>query len=136
MTQALASVILFVVLLALLPAAVRWLQRRRGALGEAATGMRLLSAVAVGPQQKVVTVEVGPEGGRTWLVLGVTAQQISCLHSQPAPPVPMAPVAATPVAAAAPARSAGFAALLAGRVQAGRTAAPGAANDGAARSQG
>jgi len=39
--------------------------------------------VAVGPQQRVVTVEVGPEGARTWLVLGVTAQQVSCLHVLP-----------------------------------------------------
>jgi flagellar protein FliO/FliZ len=35
----------------------------------------------VGPHQRVVTVEVGPEGARTWLVLGVTGQTISCLHS-------------------------------------------------------
>jgi flagellar protein FliO/FliZ len=27
-----------------------------------------------------VTVEVGPEHARTTLVLGVTAQQINCLH--------------------------------------------------------
>ncbi|WP_208507883.1 flagellar biosynthetic protein FliO, partial [Variovorax paradoxus] len=45
---------------------------------------RLLSAVAVGPQQRVVTVEVGPEGARTWLVLGVTGQSITCLHTLPA----------------------------------------------------
>jgi flagellar protein FliO/FliZ len=43
----------------------------------------VLSAVAVGPQQRVVTVEVGPEHARTWLVLGVTAQQVSCLHVLP-----------------------------------------------------
>jgi flagellar protein FliO/FliZ len=32
----------------------------------------------------VVTVEVGPEGARTWLVLGVTGQSITCLHTLPA----------------------------------------------------
>ena len=28
----------------------------------------------------MVTVEVGPEGRRVWLTLGVTAQSITCLH--------------------------------------------------------
>jgi len=31
----------------------------------------------------VVTVEIGPEGSRTWLVLGVTSQSITCLHTMP-----------------------------------------------------
>jgi flagellar protein FliO/FliZ len=38
----------------------------------------------------VVTVEVGPEGARTWLVLGVTAQSINCLHVMPAGAAPTA----------------------------------------------
>ena len=85
MGQTLLTVMLFVVLLALLPLAVKWLQRRSGALGPAAmANSRLVSALGVGPHQKVVTVEVGPEGARTWLVLGVTAQSITCLHSMPA----------------------------------------------------
>lgn len=41
---------------------------------------RVVAAVAVGPQQRVVTVEVGPANARTQLVLGVSAQQITCLH--------------------------------------------------------
>jgi flagellar biogenesis protein FliO len=36
--------------------------------------------LAVGPHQRVVTVEVGPVGQRVWLTLGVTAQGISSLH--------------------------------------------------------
>lgn len=55
-----------------------------GMRGDAALHQsKLVSTIAVGHQQKVVTVEVGPEGARTWLVLGVTGQQITCLHVIP-----------------------------------------------------
>lgn len=82
MTQTLFSVALFVVLLAMVPMGVRWVQRRTaGGSGAIASGSRVVSAVAVGPHQRVVTVEVGPEGARVWLTLGVTAQNISCLHT-------------------------------------------------------
>ena len=42
---------------------------------------KIISAVAVGQHQRVVTVEVGPEGARVWLTLGVTAHTITCLHT-------------------------------------------------------
>ncbi|MFT4241170.1 MAG: flagellar biosynthetic protein FliO [Acidovorax sp.] len=91
MTQTLVVVVLFVAAMACLPWLVRRLQQRHGA-GQIGTGpaSRVLSTVAVGPQQRVVTVEVGPEHARTWLVLGVTAQQMTCLHVLPvsAPPTP------------------------------------------------
>jgi flagellar protein FliO/FliZ len=82
MTQTLISVGLFVLLLALVPIGLKWVQQRSasGASG-IASASRIISAVAVGPHQRVVTVEVGPEGRRTWLTLGVTAQTITCLHS-------------------------------------------------------
>jgi flagellar protein FliO/FliZ len=82
MTQTLVSVGLFVVLLALVPIALKWVQRRSAGGGSGlASASRIVSALAVGPHQRVVTVEVGPEGSRTWLTLGVTAQAITCLHS-------------------------------------------------------
>lgn len=89
MTQTLLVVVLFVGAMAALPWLVRRLQQRHAA-GSVASGAasRVVSAVAVGPQQRVVTVEVGPEHARTWLVLGVTAQQVSCLHVLPVSPVP------------------------------------------------
>lgn len=81
MTQTLVLVLAFVVLLAMVPAGIRWVQARSaGGLAAAGSGSRLISAIAVGPQQRVVTVEVGPPEARTWLVLGVTPQAISCLH--------------------------------------------------------
>lgn len=87
MTQTLMTVGLFVVLLACVPLAVKWVQRRSvgGATG-LVSAPRVISAVAVGPHQRVVTVEVGPENARIWLILGVTAQSITCLHSAPAGP--------------------------------------------------
>lgn len=85
MTQTLLSVAVFVVLLAMLPWGVKWLQQRVGAVRLAqSSSSRVVSAVAVGPHQRVVTVEVGPEAARVWLVLGVTAQSVTCLHSSPA----------------------------------------------------
>ena len=81
MTQTLVTVVAFVLLLALVPSGLKWVQARsaRG-MPSAGAGAKLISALAVGPHQRVVTVEVGPPDARTWLVLGVTAQSISCLH--------------------------------------------------------
>ena len=85
MTPTLVVVVLFVGAMALLPWLVRRLQQRHAAAGMAAGGTsRVLSAVAIGPHQRVVTVEVGPEHARTWLVLGVTGQTMTCLHVMPA----------------------------------------------------
>ena len=83
MTQLLVFIVLFIGLLALLPWAVRWLQRRAVLGVPAGSPSRVVAALAVGPQQRVVTVEVGPPQGRVWLVLGVTAQQMTCLHRMP-----------------------------------------------------
>jgi flagellar protein FliO/FliZ len=82
MNQALITVIVFVVLLAMLPMAVKRIaQRRLGGAGAELSASKLISVLAVGPQQRVVTVEVGPAGARTWLVLGVTQQSITTLHT-------------------------------------------------------
>ena len=89
MSQTLLVVVLFVAAMAALPWLVRRFQQRQSGSGVASGGAsRVLSAIAVGPHQRVVTVEVGPENSRTVLVLGVTAQQVSCLHVL-APPARM-----------------------------------------------
>ena len=88
----------FVLFLALIPVGLKWLQRRLGVVaGQGGTPIRIVSAVGVGPHQRVVTVEVGPEGSRTWLTLGVTGQSITCLHTAPVtliqpPSPPLVPV--------------------------------------------
>lgn len=99
MTQTLLVVVLFVGAIATLPWLVRRLQQRQG-MGAAAAGgaSRVLSVVAVGPHQRVVTVEVGPEHARTLLVLGVTAQNVSCLYTLPATPTAVA-ASSAPLAA-------------------------------------
>jgi len=82
MSQSLYLVAGFVLLLALVPFGVKWIQSRSvaGAVLAGASS-KVLSAVAVGPQQRVVTVEVGPVDARICLVLGVTQQSVSCLHT-------------------------------------------------------
>jgi len=76
------SLVFLIALMALIPWGVRWVQRRLtgGVLGGNVLVSKVVSAVAVGPHQQVVTVEVGPPGARVRLVLGVTAQSITCLH--------------------------------------------------------
>ncbi len=44
---------------------------------------RVTSINSIGNNQKIVTLEVGPVGERTYLVIGATQQQISLLHSGP-----------------------------------------------------
>jgi flagellar protein FliO/FliZ len=75
-----------VILLAMLPMGLKWVQRRVGgtSLTPSAT-TKIVAAVAVGPHQRVITVETGPTDSRVWLTLGVTEQHISCLHTAAAP---------------------------------------------------
>ena len=86
MTQSIFLIVVFIGVLALFPLAIRWVQKRNGLAaggGPAAAGMRVVSTLAVGPQQRLVTVEVGPEGARAWLVLGMAGNTIHCLYTAP-----------------------------------------------------
>ena len=101
MVQTLLVVVLFVAAMALLPWLLRRLKQRQSALsGTGAVAARVLTAISLGPQQRLVTVEVGTGEARTCLVLGVTAQQITCLHVLPALSSATAPVSAAAVASA------------------------------------
>jgi flagellar protein FliO/FliZ len=81
MTESLVSVGVFLALLVCLPFALKALKQRYGGVAiEGSAQSRFISALAVGPHQRVVTVEVGPEGRRVWLTLGVTTQSVTCLH--------------------------------------------------------
>lgn len=55
----------------------RWQNHR---LAQGGTSVQTISATAVGPGQRVVLVEVARGGQRLQLILGVTAQNIHCLH--------------------------------------------------------
>jgi flagellar protein FliO/FliZ len=84
MTPTLFIVALFVVAIALIPFGVKKLKQKMASvvLG-AMDASRIVSAVAVGVNQRVVTLEVGPSHARVWLILGITPTAINCLHKSP-----------------------------------------------------
>ena len=85
----------FVLILALIPAAL-WLLKRTPLGGAGTTGlMRVVGALPLSPNQRIVTVEVGSGDERRWLVLGVSPAGIHTLHTLP-------PQADAPTAVAAP----------------------------------
>lgn len=100
-------IVWFVVIVALIPVSL-WLLKRsglaNGALGGGVAPVKPVGQMNIGPGQRIVTVEVGEGESRTWLVLGVTAHQISTLHT-------MAPQT-TPLEQGAPVAPITFASLL------------------------
>lgn len=75
----------FLVVLALIPVTL-WVLKRSGmaqGIGSQAGAMRTVAQHALGPGQRLVTVEVGEGEHRTWLVLGVTSNSIQTLHTLP-----------------------------------------------------
>lgn len=86
MTKTLLQVIIFVLAIAALPWVINRIRQRRGEMqAHSGTVSRVVSAIAVGPHQRVVTVEIGAANQCVTLVLGVTAQNISCLHTAVSP---------------------------------------------------
>lgn len=66
-------------------AGAAWLLKRTQRLQGTATNiLKNVSAVAVGPKERVVVVEVGD----TWLVLGVAPGQVQALHTLPKQALP------------------------------------------------
>ena len=87
MWPTLLLVVLFVAAMAALPWLVRRLQQKNllpravgMARGQVTVPGQVLGSLTIGPQQRVVTVQVGEGDEAVRLVLGVTAQQIQCLH--------------------------------------------------------
>jgi flagellar protein FliO/FliZ len=100
------SLLWFIAILALIPVAL-WLLKRTPIGGAGAGGvMRSVAVLPISPSQRIVTVEVGSGDERRWLVLGVTPQSITTLHTmEPGPDTGLPSTGALP---AAP----GFAQLL------------------------
>ena len=75
------SLLWFIAIIAMIPVAL-WLLKRTP-MGGAGSGhlMRSIASLPISPSQRLVTVEVGTGAERRWLVLGVTAQNISTLHT-------------------------------------------------------
>ena len=111
MSQGFTSLLWFLAILVLIPVAL-WLLRRTPMGGAAGHGvLRSVAAMPLSTSQRIVTVEVGHGAARRWLVLGVTAQSITTLHT-------MEPQEVTPGAPGALAASGAFAHLL-GKVRSG-----------------
>ena len=103
MPTGLAPLLWFAAILALIPIAL-WLLKRSpvGALASQG-GLRSVATLALSPNQRVVTIEVGSGDDRRWLVLGVTPQNVTLLRD-------MAPQGDAPTLAATPGSA--FAQLL------------------------
>lgn len=97
-SNGLSSLLWFIAIIALIPVAL-WLLKRTpmGGAGSGG-GLRSVAALPLSANQRIVTVEVGQGEARRWLVLGVTAQSITTLHTME----PQAESTATPTAATTP----------------------------------
>jgi flagellar protein FliO/FliZ len=106
MEQALTPLLSFAFVVALIPVAL-WLLRRSGVAGGAVNGapMRTVGVLPLSGTQRIVTVEVGTGEDRRWLVLGVTPNSITTLHTLP-------PQGDAPTAGAVPGVPPGFGDLL------------------------
>jgi len=72
-----------------------WLARRFGLQRfNGGNVVKVVSSSNIGQRERVVVVEVGG----SWLVLGVTPNQINTLHTLPAQAVPQAPTVANTAA--------------------------------------
>ncbi len=84
MPSGISSLLWFIAIIAMIPLAL-WLLKRTPMGGAGSHGlMRSIAVLPISPSQRIVTVEVGTGEGRRWLVLGVTPQNISTLHSMEA----------------------------------------------------
>ncbi len=100
MNSIVGPVLAFMAVLAMIPIAL-WLLKRTPMGAAASQGvMRVVAQLALAPNQRVVTVEVGSGDDRRWLVLGVTPGGINTLHTlPPQADAPAAAQAALPFAA-------------------------------------
>ena len=95
MNSSLVPLLAFAAVIAMIPVAL-WLLKRTPLGGAAAAGvMRTVGVLPLSASQRLITVEVGSGDERKWLVLGVTAQSITTLHT-------MAPQAETPMGTPVP----------------------------------
>jgi len=91
MNSGLMPLLSFFAIIAMIPVAL-WLLKRTPMGGGAASGtMRTVAVLPLSPNQRLLTVEVGTGDDRQWLVLGVTAQQITTLYTMAPQAEPVQP---------------------------------------------
>ena len=88
MTTSLMPLLAFVLVIALIPAAL-WMMKRAGlGVGVAQGGvLKHVAQLGLGASQRVQVVEIAVGAERHWLVLGVTGERVTQLASYPAPDV-------------------------------------------------
>ena len=95
MNSTLLPLLAFVAVIVMIPVALRLLKRTPLGGAAAAGVMRTVGVLPLSASQRLVTIEVGSGEERRWLVLGVTAQSITTLHT-------MAPQAEAPAGTSTP----------------------------------
>ena len=116
-SSGLTSVLWFIAIIAMIPLAL-WLLKRTPMGGAGGQGvLRSVAALPLSTNQRIVTIEVGQGDERRWLVLGVTANNITTLHTMTPPADATAATAATATAHSAPAPAASAFAQLLGRLR-------------------
>ena len=96
MTTSLMPLLAFLLVIAMIPAAL-WLMKRAGlggAAGPAGSVLRHVSQLSLGTSQRVTVVEIAVGAERHWLVLGVTGERVTQLASYPAPDLAATPTSA------------------------------------------
>lgn len=81
MTNGLGSLLWFIAILAMIPASLWFLKRTPLGGGGGAGVMKSIAVLPLSTSQRIVTVEIGSGDERRWLVLGVTPQSITTLHT-------------------------------------------------------
>src|SRR6187402_2468500 len=91
------ALVWFGIVLVMIPVALRLLKRTPMGGGATQGLMRSVSVLPLSTNQRILTVEVGHGEDRQWLVLGITASNITTLHTMaPQSVVPPASVNAMP----------------------------------------
>jgi flagellar protein FliO/FliZ len=102
------AIVLLIVMMGIAWLLQRYRRHLPGAAHRAGPRLQVLGGVALGPQQRVVTLQVGQGEQAVCLVLGVSPGSVTALHQMPLPGASDTPAA--PTLSPAPA---GFAARLA-----------------------
>ena len=83
-SNGLGSLLWFIAIIAMIPASLWFLKRTPMGGGGGAGVMKSIAVLPLSTSQRIVTVEVGTGDERRWLVLGVTPQSITTLHTMAA----------------------------------------------------
>lgn len=101
------AIVLLIVMVGIAWLLHRYRRHLPGAAHRAGPALHVLGGVALGPQQRVVTLQVGQGEQAVCLVLGVSPGSVTALHQMPLPATDLPADAAS-----APAALGGFAARL------------------------